>query len=384
MLLIENATIVVGTGKMIQEGKVLIDEGKIKKVGHFSVEREDLEVIDAFGKFVSPGLIDVHTHLGVHEEGIGNEGHDFNETSDPITPEVRALDGINPEEKGFEDARRAGVTTVQVLPGSANVIGGEMVTLKTFGNIVDRMVIRQPSGMKAAFGENPKRIHGTKGRAPITRMGVAALFRKEMRKAQQYLDKKQRGITVEDELGLENLCKVLRKEIPIRAHAHRADDIVTLLRLAEEFDIDITIEHCTEGHRIPEYIAEKGFHASVGPTMSTRAKVELSDKGWNTPRILAEAGVPISITTDHPVIGIENLLSSAAMAVKHGLDEKEAWKSVTLTAAQHLGVEDRVGSIEEGKDADIVIWSGDPFDLRNTVETTIINGQIVYNKNGTC
>ncbi|TLS38579.1 amidohydrolase [Pseudalkalibacillus caeni] len=369
---------------MIQEGKVLIDEGKIKKVGHFSVEREDLEVIDAFGKFVSPGLIDVHTHLGVHEEGIGNEGHDFNETSDPITPEVRALDGINPEEKGFEDARRAGVTTVQVLPGSANVIGGEMVTLKTFGNIVDRMVIRQPSGMKAAFGENPKRIHGTKGRAPITRMGVAALFRKEMRKAQQYLDKKQRGITVEDELGLENLCKVLRKEIPIRAHAHRADDIVTLLRLAEEFDIDITIEHCTEGHRIPEYIAEKGFHASVGPTMSTRAKVELSDKGWNTPRILAEAGVPISITTDHPVIGIENLLSSAAMAVKHGLDEKEAWKSVTLTAAQHLGVEDRVGSIEEGKDADIVIWSGDPFDLRNTVETTIINGQIVYNKNGTC
>ncbi|WP_257347451.1 amidohydrolase [Pseudalkalibacillus decolorationis] len=381
MILIENGTIIVGTGDVIKEGKILIKEGKIEKIGCSSIESEHVTtVIDAGGKVVSPGLIDVHTHLGVHEEGIGTEGHDFNETSDPITPEVRAIDGINPREKGFEDARKAGVTTVQVLPGSANVIGGEMVTLKTVGTIVDEMVIRQPSGMKAAFGENPKRLHGTKGKAPITRMGIAALFRKEMRKAQQYLDKKDRGKEVDFDLGLENLCKVLRKEVPLRAHAHRSDDIVTLIRLAKEFNIEISIEHCTEGHHIADYVAEHGFHASIGPTMSTRSKIELSDKGWNTPKVLAEAGVPISITTDHPVVGIEYLLSSAATAVKYGLDEKEAWKSITLTAARHLGIDDRVGSLEEGKDADIVIWSGDPFDLRNSVETTFINGEIVYKK----
>ncbi|WP_221566961.1 amidohydrolase [Alkalihalobacillus sp. TS-13] len=380
MLLIENATIIIGTGEVINDGKILIKGKKIEKIGHFTYENDDVKIMDANDKVISPGLIDVHTHLGVHEEGIGNIGHDFNETSDPITPEVRAIDGINPREKGFEDARKAGVTTVQVLPGSANVIGGEMVTLKTAGTIVDEMVIRNPSGMKAAFGENPKRLHGTKGKAPITRMGIAALFRKEMRKAQQYLEKKENGKKPDFDLGLENLCKVLQKEIPLRAHAHRADDIVTLLRLAKEFDIEITIEHCTEGHHIAEYVASHGFHVSAGPTMSTRSKIELSEKGWHTPKVLAEAGVSVSITTDHPVVGIEYLLSSVANAIKFGLNETEAWRSITLTAAQHLGIEDRVGSLEEGKDADLVIWSGDPFDLRNSVETTIINGEIVYNK----
>ncbi|MGP4078933.1 amidohydrolase [Pseudalkalibacillus sp. R45] len=379
MLLIENATIIIGTGEVIEDGKILIKGKKIEKVGHFTYENDDVKIIDAKDKVISPGLIDVHTHLGVHEEGIGNIGHDFNETSDPITPEVRAIDGINPREKGFEDARKAGVTTVQVLPGSANVIGGEMVTMKTMGTIVDEMVIRNPSGMKAAFGENPKRLHGTKGKGPVTRMGIAALFRKEMRKAQQYLEKKENGKDPDFDLGLENLCKVLQKEIPLRAHAHRADDIVTLLRLAKEFDIEITIEHCTEGHHIAEYVASHGFHVSVGPTMSTRSKIELSEKGWHTPKVLAETGVPVSITTDHPVVGIEYLLSSVANAIKFGLSETEAWKSITLTAAKHLGVEDQVGSLEEGKDADLVIWSGDPFDLRNSVETTIINGEIVYN-----
>ncbi|WP_261131810.1 amidohydrolase [Bacillus sp. Marseille-Q3570] len=380
MLLIENATIIICTGEVIEKGKLLIKGKKIEKVGHFTYENDDVKIMDAKDKVISPGLIDVHTHLGVHEEGIGNIGHDFNETSDPITPEVRAIDGINPREKGFEDARKAGVTTVQVLPGSANVIGGEMVTMKTVGTIVDEMVIRNPSGMKAAFGENPKRLHGTKGKVPVTRMGIAALFRKEMRKAQQYLEKKENGKDPDFDLGLENLCKVLQKEIPLRAHAHRADDIVTLLRLAKEFDIEITIEHCTEGHHIAEYVASHGFHVSVGPTMSTRSKIELSEKGWHTPKVLAEAGVPVSITTDHPVVGIEYLLSSVANAIRFGLSETEAWKSITLTAAKHLGVEDQVGSLEEGKDADLVIWNGDPFDLRNSVETTIINGEIVYNK----
>ncbi len=380
MVLIENATIIVGTGEVLKEAKLLIEGKKIKRVGHFSVDQENLNVIDAKGKFISPGLIDVHTHLGVHEEGTGVEGRDFNETSSPITPEVRALDGINPEERGFEDARSAGVTTVQILPGSANVIGGEMVTLKTAGTIVDEMVIRQPSGMKAAFGENPKRLHGSKGIAPVTRMGIAALFRQEMRKAQEYLEKKENGKDVTDDLGLENLCKVLRKEIPLRAHAHRADDIVTLLRLSKEFNIEISIEHCTEGHRIADYIASFGFPASVGPTMTSRSKVELADKGWHTPKVLAEAGVPISITTDHPVVGIDNLLSSAATAVKHGLDEKEAWKAITSNAAKQLGIDDRLGTLEEGKDADVVLWSGDPFDLRSHVEMTFIDGRTVYQK----
>ena len=377
MLILENGTIVDGKGNVTTEGNIWIEEKKIKKIGSFNELPENAEVIDCSGKYITPGLIDVHTHLGVHEEGVGAEGHDFNETSDPITPEVRALDGINPFEKGFEDARQSGVTTVQVLPGSANVIGGEMVTLKTTGTIVDDMILRNPSGMKAAFGENPKRLHGTKGKAPITRMGVASLFRSTLKKAQSYAS---RTDNQEVDLGMEQLVKVLHKEIPIRAHAHRADDIVTLIRLAKEFDIDISIEHCTEGHLIADYVGNQGFHASVGPTMSTRAKIELANKGWETSAVLAQEGVPISITTDHPVVGIDQLISSAIHAVKYGLKEQEAWKAITSTAAEHLGVDHRVGSLEEGKDADVVVWSGDPFDMRSCVEETYIDGMCVYKK----
>ncbi|MGA9290926.1 MAG: amidohydrolase [Anaerobacillus sp.] len=378
MKLFKNATIVVGTGETLENANLLIEGKIIRQVGHFSHENSETEIIEVNGRVISPGLIDVHTHLGVHEEGIGSEGHDFNETSSAITPEVRALDGINPADQGFQDARGAGVTTVQVLPGSANVIGGEMVTLKTEGKIVDQMIIREPSGMKAAFGENPKRLHGQKGKAPITRMAIASMFRQELRRAKQYMKKIDNKEAVEDNLGLENLVKVLRKEIPLRAHAHRADDIVTFLRLAREFDINITIEHCTEGHQIPDYVAASGAPAAVGPTLSTRSKIELADKGWHTPGILSKAGVPVSITTDHPVVGIENLLQSAALAVKHGMEETEAWKAITINAAKHLGVEERVGSLEEGKDADFVIWDGDPFDMRTRLSATYINGELVY------
>ncbi|WP_273851290.1 amidohydrolase [Guptibacillus spartinae] len=378
MKLFKNATIVVGTGEVLKNANLLIAGKNIRQIGHFSDEHIEAETIDVKGAVISPGLIDVHTHLGVHEEGIGAEGHDFNETSSPITPEVRALDGINPADQGFQDARKAGVTTVQVLPGSANVIGGEMVTLKTEGKIVDQMILRAPSGMKAAFGENPKRLHGQKGKAPITRMAIASMFRQELRRAKQYMEKIDNEEIVEDNLGLENLVKILRKEIPIRAHAHRADDIVTFLRLAKEFDIDITIEHCTEGHQIPEYVAASGAPAAVGPTLSTRSKIELADKGWHTPGILSKAGVSVSITTDHPVVGIENLLQSAVLAVKHGMEETDAWKAITINAAKHLGVEDHVGSLEEGKDADFVMWDGDPFDMRTRLSATYINGELVY------
>jgi len=377
MLIFENGTIVDGKGNVTFKGDIWIEKKKIKKIGDFDERPENAEIIDCSGKYITPGLIDVHTHLGVHEEGVGAEGHDFNETSDPITPEVRALDGINPFEKGFEDARQAGVTTVQVLPGSANVIGGEMVTLKTTGTIVDDMILRNPSGMKAAFGENPKRLHGTKGKAPITRMGVASLFRSTLKKAQSYAARTDKQ---EVDLGMEQLVKVLHKEIPIRAHAHRADDIVTLIRLAKEFDIDISIEHCTEGHLIADYVGAQGVHASIGPTMSTRAKIELANKGWETSAVLVKEGVPISITTDHPVVGIDQLISSAIHAVKYGLEEQEAWKAITSTASEHLGVDHRVGSLEEGKDADVVVWSGDPFDMRSYVEATYIDGMCVYKK----
>lgn len=378
MKLFTNATIVIGNGDVLKEASLLIEGKIIRQVGEFSIDSSNIDVIDAKGKVITPGLIDVHTHLGVHEEGIGAEGHDFNETSSPLTPEVRALDGINPADKGFEDARNAGITTVQVLPGSANVIGGEMVTLKTAGTIVDEMVIREPSGMKAAFGENPKRIHGHKGKAPITRMAIASMFRQELLKAKNYMMKIEKEDSVEIDLGLENLAKALRKEIPIRAHAHRADDIVTFIRLSKEFDVDISIEHCTEGHQISEFVAASNAPAAIGPTLSTRSKIELADKGWHTAGILANAGVPVSITTDHPVVGIENLLQSAALAVKHGMKTTDAWKAITLHAAKHLGVDDRVGSLEEGKDADFVIWSGDPFDTRNEVEVTYVNGEVVY------
>ncbi|MGG1571711.1 amidohydrolase [Fictibacillus sp. NRS-1165] len=377
MLLIKNGTLVAGTGS-IKKGDLLIDDGKIIKIGEGIKPDVRTKVLDAEGKFVTPGLIDVHTHLGIHEEGIGPAGHDYNETSNPVTPYVRAIDGINPDEKGFEDARKAGVTTVQVMPGSANVIGGEMAVIKTAGTVIDQMVIRSPSGMKAAFGENPKRFYGNKGKSPVTRMGIAALFRKEMKRAQDYLRKMENGEVPDADLGAEQLINVLKGVIPVRAHAHRADDIATILRLAKEFKIDVTIEHCTEGHKIASYIADHNVRVSVGPTLSTRSKIELADKGWHTLSALDQSGVPVSITTDHPVVGIDSLILSAISAVKHGLSEPFAWKAITINAAKHLGVDDRVGSLETGKDADVVIWSGDPFDARSTVEKTLINGEIVY------
>lgn len=377
-ILITNGRVLSPTGEWVDGQDIVIEGGKVRAVMRGAGRPAGAQVIDASGKWVSPGLIDVHTHLGVHELGVGREGADFNETSSPVTPEVRAIDGINPFDTGFQDAVRAGVTTVQVMPGSANVIGGEMAVLKTHGRVVDEMVVRAPSGMKAAFGENPKRVYGGKDKAPVTRMGVAALFRQQLMKAQDYLRQREQGQVATRDLGLENLAKVLRGEIPLRVHAHRADDIATVLRLAREFGVTLTIEHCTEGHLIADRIAEAGVRVSVGPTMSSRSKVELANKGWHTVAALARAGVPVSITTDHPVVAIDYLLTAVVHAVRHGLDERTAWQAVTINAAHHLGVADRVGSLEAGKDADVVIWSGDPLDLRNWVEVTIIDGVVVY------
>ncbi|MEN2767064.1 amidohydrolase [Ornithinibacillus xuwenensis] len=374
MLAIKNTTIFDGTGNKIEDKVILVKNGKFESITNDKAIPDSYQVIDAAGKMVTPGLIDVHTHLGVSEEGVGKEGSDFNETSSPITPQVRAIDGINPMEKGFEDARKSGVTTVQVMPGSANVIGGEMVVLKTAGHIVDEMVVKAPSGMKAALGENPKMVHGPKGKMPVTRMGVAARLREKLIEAQNYLNGEQK----ERKLDMENLAKVIRKEIPLRVHAHRADDILTVLRIKREFDIDVTIEHCTEGHHIADYIAKhEDVRVSVGPTMSSRSKVELKDKGWNTIKTLMDAGISCSITTDHPVVGISYLVTSAVHAINGGITEEQALRAITIDAAKHLGVADRVGSIEVGKDADFVIWSGNPFDLRSQVEHVFIEGKAI-------
>ncbi|WP_232695896.1 amidohydrolase [Brevibacillus daliensis] len=376
---ITNATIIIGDGTKLDKGTIVIEQGMITAVGTDIDLSHVKKVIDANGKFVTPGIIDVHTHLGVHEEGIGKEGADYNETSSPLTPHVRSLDGINPLEVGFEIARRSGVTTVQIMPGSANVIGGEMVTIKTTGTIVDKMILREPSGMKAAFGENPKRVFGTKDKSPVTRMGLAALLRQQFMQAQDYKKAREHDSSCKRDLGLENLVKVLDGKIPLRAHAHRADDIVTVLRLANEFGIQVTIEHCTEGHKIAPFLKEKGVRVSVGPTLSSRSKVETAEKGFHTLLALAEAGVPFSITTDHPVVNIEYLITTVSHAVRSGLDESLAWMSVTLNAAKHLGVDDHVGSLEAGKDADIVLWNGDPLDIhRSRVEKTWIDGVVVF------
>lgn len=384
-LAIINAVIYTITKGTIEKGTVLVDGDKIAGVGASLDIPSDYQVIDAGGRVLTPGLIDVHTHLGVYEEIIGKAGADGNELTDPVTSQVRALDAVNPADRGFKDAYQGGITCAQVMPGSGNVIGGEMVTVKTYGRIVDEMVVKQNSGMKIAFGENPKRVYGDKGKMPASRMGTAAVLRETLIKAQNYMRKIE--LAAEDEsklpdrdLKLEIVVKALKREIQVRAHAHRADDIVTALRIAEEFNLDMTIEHCTEGHKIADFIADKKVRVSVGPTLSNRSKIELAEKGFHTIVELTKAGVPVSITTDHPVVPIETLTIAAAVAVREGVDEQVALEGITITAAKHLGIEDRVGSIEVGKDADLVLWSGHPFDYLSKVLLTVIDGRIVFER----
>ncbi|MCR6105592.1 amidohydrolase [Salipaludibacillus agaradhaerens] len=373
-----NAHILDGLGNDIVKGTLLIEDEHILQVGEEIDLPPNVSIYDCHGDYITPGLIDVHTHLGVHEAGVGEEGRDFNETSEPVTPHIRAIDGVNPMERAFQDARESGVTTVQIMPGSANVIGGEMAIFKTAGHIVDEMIVKSPSGMKGAFGENPKRIYSGKKMAPVTRMGIAALMRQTLMKARDYQFRKDKGEILERDLRMEQLLPVLKKEIPLRTHAHRSDDIMTAIRIADEFKINVTIEHCTEGHLIADKLAEHGVQVSVGPTMSTRSKVELADKGYHTMVALEKHDVPFSITTDHPVVGIDYLTTTAAHAIKNGLSEVTALKALTSQAARHLSIEAMKGSLEKGKDADFVIWSGHPFDVYTTVKETFIEGKSVY------
>lgn len=385
MLAFTNARINTVTEGIIENGTILVEEGRIKAIGTGVEIPADAKIIDCTGKWITPGIIDAHTHLGVYEETIDWAGADGNEMTDPATPHVRALDAINPVEQGFVDAYEGGVTTVQVMPGSANVIGGEMSIVKTHGRIVEEMLVKELSGLKVAFGENPKRVYGDRKQMPSTRMGTAAVLRDNLTKARNYLKKLERGADdadklPEQDLKMETLLKVLRREIPLRAHAHRADDIITAIRIAEEFDVDLTLEHCTEGHRISDIIYSKGYRVTVGPTLSSRSKIELGEMGWQTLVELEKANVPFSIITDHPVIPIQYITLSAALAVREGLSEQTAWEAITINPARHIGLGDRVGSLTVGKDADLVVWSGNPFEYLTKIEQTIIDGKIVYQR----
>ena len=358
------------------DGSLVVTDGRIAALGPNVGIPEGHEVHDAEGGWLLPGLIDAHVHLGVHEEGEGWAGEDFNETTDPVTAAARALDAINPHEIGFDDALAHGVTTVNVNPGSANPIGGLTVALKTFGSVVDDMVLRSPSGLKAALGENPKRIYGEQKKTPNTRLGVALTLRKAFSEAREWAAKPadERGT----DLVSEALAQVLNREIPWRQHCHRADDIATAIRIADEFGYDLVLDHGTEAYKLADRIAARKIPVLCGPMIVSRSKVEVRDRTPRAPGLLAKAGVKVSIITDHPVVPIDFLINQASLAVREGMQEAEALKAVTINPAEVLGVADRVGSLEQGKDADLVLWSGDPLDTRNRALRTWVSGREVY------
>ena len=379
-------------GEPIDGGTVLIIDGRIAAVGGPGLKPPPgVDVRDASGRWVLPGLVDAHTHLGAREEGEGWAGHDTNELTGPVQAHVRVLDAINPADEGFRDAIAGGVLAAGVTPGSGNPIGGQTVAIRCWGRTVDDMVLRSPAGMKSALGENPKRVLGDRRVNPSSRLGTAAAIRAALIEALGYLEKeKDQGQGQEQpqpereraapsrDLKLEALGRVLRQEIPWRQHCHRADDIATALRLADEFGYDLVIDHGTEGHLIADKIAAAGVPVVTGPLITARSKVELRNRTMANPGLLAAAGVTVAIATDHPVVPVHLLILQAALAVREGLDRDTALRAVTITPARIMRVADRVGSLERGKDGDVVVWSGDPFDVMSRVESAYIGGREVY------
>jgi imidazolonepropionase-like amidohydrolase len=344
------------------------------------------DVVDATGKWVLPGFIDAHAHAGVSEEAEGWAGQDTNERTNPVTAQVRALDAINPADLGFRDAITGGVLAVNVNPGSANPIGGQTVAIKCWGRTVDEMVLREPAGLKSALGENPKRVYGERNETPSTRLGTAAVIRGAFVDALNYQAKlaaaerapDSERTVVERDLKLEALGRVLRREIPWRQHCHRADDIATAMRIAKEFGYDLVIDHGTEAHLLADQIAAASIPVIIGPLFTSRSKVELRNRSLANPGRLAAAGVMIAITTDHPVVPIHFLIHQATLAVKEGLDPVTALRAVTIHPARIIGCADRIGSLTPGKDADVVIWSGDPLDVMSRAERAYLDGHEIY------
>jgi len=368
-------------GDPVDGGTVLVRDGKIAAVeGSGFAVPDGAEVVDATGKWVLPGFVDAHVHAGLAEEGQGWAGQDTNERTDPVTPQLRALDGINPDDLGLRDAIGGGVLAVNVNPGSANPIGGQTVAIRCWGRTVDEMVLREPAGLKSALGENPKRVYGERRETPSTRPGTAGVIRSAFVAAQNYQAKLDAAgdEPVARDLKCEALGRVLRREIPWRQHCHRADDIATAMRMASEFGYDLVIDHGTEAYLLADQIAAASIPVIIGPLFTSRSKVELRNRSLANPGRLAAAGVTIAITTDHPVVPIHFLIHQATLAVKEGLDPVTALRAVTINPARIIGVDDRLGSLEPGKDANLVIWSGDPLDVMSRAERAYLDGREIY------
>ena len=383
MLHIINAYLKPITSPDIPCGEMLVDAGKIVAIGETVNAPEGCDVIDAKGALVCPGFIDAHTHIGLHEEAVRWEGADYNEVSAPITPEMRAIDAINPRDEAFRVALSGGVTTACTGPGSANVIGGTFTAIKLHGDNVDDMILREAVAMKIAMGENPKGCYGQQGKkTPVTRMAIAALLRGTLAKAKKYAadialadaENKPRPF----DFQMEAMLPVINREIPLKAHAHRADDILTVLRVCKEFDVDVTLDHVTEGHLIVDKLAEAKKPVLVGPSFGSKSKFELKEKSFETPGILANAGLDVCIITDAPVIPLNYLPLCAGLAMREGMEEDAAWRAITINPAKVAGIDERVGSLEAGKDADFVLWQGNPLkDVQARAKMVFVNGENV-------
>ena len=366
----------------IDGGTVLITDGQISALGRDVDVPDGAQVVDASDQWVLPGFVEAHGHVGVWEEAEGWAGQDTNEMTDPNGSRLRALDAINPADLGFTDALSGGVTTMVVKPGSGNPIGGQTVAIKCAGRTVDEMVLREPCSVKSALGENPKRVYGEQKKLPSTRQGVAAVIREAFTAAQNYRARRQYAASENEpfdrNLGMEVLVRVLEGELPWSQHCHRADDIATAIRLADEFGYRLVVNHGTEGHLLADLLAERDIPVIIGPLFTTRSKVELRRRSLRNPGLLAKAGVKIAITTDHPVVPIHFLVHQATLCIKEGLDRDTALRSITTNPAQIMGLDDRVGGLRPGLDGDVVLWSGDPLDVMSRALRVFIGGREVY------
>ena len=374
MLLIQNGTLHTMEEDKPINADMLIRDGKIAKIGQGIQPEKDVEIINAEGLHVYPGFIDAHSHIGIAEEQTTAQTDYSNEGTNPVTPFIRAIDGINPMDSAFHNALATGVTGVMVGPGSSNPIGGQFAFIKTYGRCVEEMVVLAPSAIKIALGENPMSTYGLSGTMPATRMGIASVIRQELFRAQQYLPNGDE----QKDYRLECYRELFAGKIPLKAHAHRTDDIFTAIRIAKEFGLELTLDHCTEGHLIAQEIAESGFPAIVGPSLASRTKEEVAYSDFKTPGILHKAGVSVALTTDHPVSRIQYLPLCAALAAKEGLGEQEALRAITIDVAKICRVSNRLGSLKEGKDADLAIFDGNPLEISSSVRMTIINGKVVW------
>lgn len=365
----------------IEDGKI-VQMGEMEELGKVPLKDGQTDVIDAGGRLIMPGIIEAHCHMGITEEKKGMEGDDCNENVQPITPYLRAIDAINSMDAAFDDAVRAGITSAMIGPGSSNVVGGQFVFVKTKGRRIDDLVVLAPAAMKIAFGENPKVNFSGQGKMPVTRMAIAGMLREELFKAKQYIEKRKKAEKEEEgfekDFRYECWIPVFEGKIPLKAHVHRVDDIFTAIRIGKEFGLKMTLDHCSEGHLIAEELAKEGFPAIVGPDLSSRSKIEVQNVAFKTAGILSAAGVKVAVTTDHPVSLIQSLPICAGLCVKSGMDEDEALRAITIHAAQICNVADRVGSLEVGKDADIVIFDGNPLEVSSEVFYTLIDGEIAY------